>query len=131
MFDSGKTELMSGNIDLVNTSISAALLDLSLYSPDLVNDTSLADIPEAALVSETLLTSKTIDNTTFRADDAVFNSVTSEQTVTAVVVFVDAETFSASTLICLFDDAVAFPVTPDGTDITVQWDAGADGILRL
>ena len=131
MYDSGKVELMSGNIDLINDSISALLVDLSVYTPDLTVDVSLADIPEAARISETLLTGKGLDVTTFRADDSTFNAVTSDGTVTGVVVFLDTNIFSTSTLLCLYDSAAAFPITPDGTDITVQWDAGSDGILRL
>jgi hypothetical protein len=131
MYDNGKAEMMGGDIDLVNDAVSAILVDLSLYTPDLEADLSLADIPEAARIAETLLIGKTIDVTTFRADDALFNSVTSDATVTGVVVLLDANTFSDSTLLCLFDSAASFPITPDGTDITVQWDAGTDGIFRL
>lgn len=129
MYNSGKRALMGGDIDLVNSPVAALLVDLASYTPDLINDTSLEDIPEAAQLAEVLLTGKAIDVTTFRSDDAVFNTVPSGGTVSAVVVFKDTGSYSTSALLAFYDDSDDFPIIPNGTDISVVW--GAGGIFSL
>lgn len=140
MYNGGKESLMSGNIDLLNDPISALLVDVSIYSPDLANDFSLADIPAAAIVAEALLVGKALVAvepfpgqyaTKLTADPTVFNSVTSENTVTAIVVFDSQQTESDSILLAFNDEAAELPIVPDGTDITVNWDSGDDGIFRF
>jgi len=132
IYVAGKRAMMGGDVDLINDAIGAALIDLDAYTPDLSEDESLSDVPDAAVLAQTVLTGKALDGTAFRADNAVFASVADEgQTATAVLLYLDEDTYSGSTLIALFDDSTAFPVTPDGTDITVQWDTGAGGIFKL
>ena len=140
MYGAGKLALGGGNVDLVNSSVSALLVDLSHYSPDLINDVSLADIPEDSILADAVLDGKTLTQVVvggdpfavFRADNTTFNSVPDEGKVgTAIVIFLDANTYSESTLLIFWDDAPQFPVTPDGTDITIEWDTGDDGIYRF
>jgi len=125
MFKHGKAELMRGNIDLINDALSAVLVDLSLYAPDLDGDESQADIPEAARLAEVLLTGKSLDGTTLLANDAVFASVSSAlNPAGGVVLLKDSGVYSTSTLIAYFDNAPEFPITPDDTDIIVAWTDG-------
>lgn len=142
LFLSGKQGFQGGDIDLINDDISAILVDLSQYTPDRGADTSLADIPEDAIISESLLTGKSLGAledppasgdwwSIFRADDTVFNSVASEFEVSAIVIFKKAISYSESTLIYIDEDAAEYPITPDGTDITIQWPTGDSGIFRF
>jgi len=125
MYQRGKVELMRGNIDLINDSLSVLLVDLSLYAPDLDNDDSQADIPEAARLSEILVTGKSLNGTTLLANDAVFPSIASTlNPVGGVVLFKDTGVYSTSTLIAFFDNAPEFPITPDGADIVIAWAEG-------
>lgn len=130
MYDNGWAAFHGGDIDWVNTPVSAILIDLNSYTPDLGADASLADIPEAALLAEVLLTGKVINGTILRADDPVFPSVTTAAGVTvgAWVIAKDADTYAGATLLFYFDDAPELPITPDGTDITIAWNA--NGIYR-
>jgi len=125
MFKHGKVELMRGNIDLINDAISVVLVDLSLYAPDLDNDEAQADIPEAARLSEVLVTGKSLDGTKLLASDAVFNSLSSAlNPVGGVVLFKDSGVYSTSTLIAYFDNAPEFPITPDDSDVVIAWANG-------
>jgi hypothetical protein len=130
-YQNGIDEIMAGNIDLENSRIAVWLIDTSSYTVDLANHTSQSDVPDAAIIDEAVLTNKTIDDSTYRADDTVFSSVTSTSTVNAVLVFLDEDTKAASTLIYYNDEAPEFPITPDGTNITVNWDTGVNGIFKL
>lgn len=131
MYENGVREIMRGNVDLINDTISALLVSAS-YAPDLSVDTVLSDIPEAARLSDVELTGNTIDVATFRADDATFNSVSSDlDPVVAVVLFKNSGAYSTSALLTYIDNASEFPIAPDDTDIIISWDTGSDGIFSL
>lgn len=125
MYKHGKVELMRGNIDLINDALSVLLVDTSLYAPDLTSDESQADIPEAARLSEILVTGKSLNGAILLADNVVFPSVASTlNPVGGVVLFKDTGVYSTSTLIAFFDNAPEFPITPDDTDIVIAWASG-------
>lgn len=46
-------------------------------------------------------------------------------------IFKDTGVDGTSNLLALIDTATGLPVTPNGGDITIQWDAGADKIFTL
>lgn len=133
LYASCLSALMGGDIDLVNTPVSAALIDIEQYTVDLNNDTSLADIPEAALLSESLLEGKALVGATFSADPTVFSSVSADDGVDigAVIVFKETDTASESTLLYYSDEAPELPATPDGEDVTVTWGAGTGEVFGL
>lgn len=132
MYTQGIKQIMQGNIDLVNDSVSVMLINTDLYTPDLTVDSMLSDIPEGALISQFELTGNTLDGATFRADDTTFASIPATALkVGAVVVFNNNHTYSLSPLICFIDNASQFPITPDGSDIILNWDTGANGIFKL
>lgn len=129
MYDHGVSQIMGGNIDLINDNITAILVDTTLYTADLINDEVQSDIPAAAVLSEKRLTGNTLDLSTFRADNTVFKSVQGNQ-VGAVVIIKDSNSYSTSPLLA-YIDAPEFPITPDGSDVTITWDTGPDGIFTL
>lgn len=130
LYTAGVAALMGGAIDLENDTISALLIDSSEYTVDLDNDATQDDIATAAQIAEETLAGKTIDGTTFRASDVTFQNVTGDN-VDAVVIFLDTTEADTSTLLAYIDNASEFPITPDGTNITIQWDTGANGIFKL
>jgi len=121
---------MGGEVDLVNDEIAVFLVNTDLYTVDLDADETLGDIPQAALVAEALLTGKTLDGSTFRADSAVLEAVEGDQ-VGALIIFKDTGDYNTSYLIFYGDNAPELPITPDGSDVTIAWDLGADGIFKL
>ena len=123
-------EFESGNIDLINDGLSVMLLANGEYIPDLDNHATLNDVPEASFVSEVLLGNKTLDRTVFRADPTVFTSLNGPE-IGAFIIFKDGETFNESTLVFYGDNAPEFPITPDGSDFTIQWDVGVNGIFKI
>ena len=131
LYKNGIREIQRGNIDLINATISGMLIDSSVYTADLDNDQSLAEIGEDNWLAEAELTNKSLDGTTFRADDLTFPSVETGQTASAVVLFLDTDTLEESILIAYLDNAPEMPITTDGTDIILAWDSGADGIFAF
>jgi hypothetical protein len=121
---------LRADIDLINKPVSVALVSAG-YAPNLATDVSLADVPEAAIIRESLLINKTIDaSNIFRADSVTFVSVAASPVdIVAAIVFVDDSTLENNKLIAYLDNATVFPITPDGTDITINWDP-TDGIFK-
>ena len=86
--------------------------------------------PAARVTSEILLSEKTTTDGAADADDIVFQSVSGSQ-VKAIVLYVDSGTESTSPLIAYLDTATGLPITPNGGDIIVTWDNGANKIFKL
>ena len=97
---------------------------------DFVNlDEFLADIPLAARVATSEeLSGKTSLMGVADADDVLFNAVTGDVSE-ALVVFRETGDPATSELIAFIDTATNLPITPDGSDILVQWDAA--GVFAL
>lgn len=87
----------------------------------------------AAVVSTNYatLTSRSVTNGVFDAADITFTSVTSTNVVGALVIFKDTGTASNSPLIAFLDSGSGLSITPNGGDITIAWDNGANRIFAL
>jgi len=87
----------------------------------------------AAVVSTNYatLTSRSVTNGVFDAADITFTSVTSTNVVGALVIFKDTGTASNSPLIAFLDTGSGLSITPNGGDITVAFDNGANKIFAL
>ena len=64
------------------------------------------------------------------ANDVTFTSVTGAS-IEAIVLYKDTGTDSTSPLIAFIDTATGLPITPNGGDIIVTWDNGANKIFKL
>ncbi len=84
-----------------------------------------------ALANETTSQDDTNDRAEFDADNAVFSGVSqaTTETVVALVVYKHVTNDTDSIPIAFIDGAAEFPLTPNGSDITVTWDA--QGIIQL
>lgn len=61
----------------------------------------------------------------------VTHSAVSGSQVTQITIFKDTGNENTDPLIALIDTATGLPVTPNGGDITVTWDDGANKIFKL
>jgi len=131
LYVKGKTNLGKSNIDLINDKLIAVLVDTSLYTLDLDNDEVQADIPEAAIISEKTISGQSWDDAIFDADDVIYNNLTSDQEVGAVIIIKYNEDLNLSYLIYMNDSAPEFPIQPDGTNFTVNWANTTNKIFKL
>lgn len=89
----------------------------------------LSDIPSAARVATSgNLASKTLTNGVFDAADAQFASVSGDQSEITVL-YEDTGTATTSRLIAYIDTATNLPITPNGNNIDVVWNAS--GIFAI
>lgn len=117
----------SANVDLNDGTVKVALVDTGTYTYSAAHD-FLDDL------SGVVGTAQTIANTTvtggvFDGDNVTFSAVTGDS-VEALVIYIDTGTPATSRLVAYIDTGqTGLPVTPNGGDITVSWNAS--GIFAL
>lgn len=112
-------DLLNGVYDTVTANIGAALLNNSASFNNA--NTHLSDVNSNQIGSVVDLTGVTLTTTTISANSVTFTGISASLTVKAVVIFRDTGTPSTSQLIAWFDTGTGFPLTTDGSDITVNW----------
>jgi hypothetical protein len=138
LYDHGRNEFLNGNIDWVNDDIGVALVDTGTYTVDLANDQDMADVSGIVAQSPTPpAANDTIANKTATAgvadgDDYVLSSV-SGATIEAMILYKNTGVAANDTLIAYLDqnDVTGLPLTPNGGDVTIAWDSGANKIFKL
>lgn len=129
LYTLGREGFLDGSIDYDTDNIKIALIDEADDTIDLSLDNDWADRAAAARVATSgNLASKTVTGGTADAADVTFSTVTGDQSE-SIDMFQDTGVEATSRLICNIDTATGLPVTPNGGDITVQWNAS--GIFTL
>jgi hypothetical protein len=136
IFNTGKQELLNGNIDLINDSIKVALMT-SGYSPDKDADNYYNELNFQAsgtgynaggklLSNKSVLKDDVNDRAEYHADDLVWNMITVSN-VKGCVLFKDTGDPASSPLIAYIDFGEEFSKIAD--DFVISW--SSEGILYL
>lgn len=129
LFDAGRNAFLNGDIDWANDTIKVTLIDTDDWAATLSTDDNYDDVTAAARVATATLANTSDDGAgTADADNVTFSSVSGDE-CEALVIWKDTGVESTSTLIAYFDSVTGLPVTPNGGDITVTWNAS--GIFTL
>lgn len=122
IYPKAKEHFAAGDIDWDANTITVYLVDLADYTYSASHD-ALSDLPVGARVASVALASKTNVNGLLDAADSTFSAVTGDVSEALVIA-------NGSYLILYYDtDVTGLPVTPNGGDITVAWNAS--GIVQL
>lgn len=128
LYNKAKESFISQNpsIDLDTDTIKVALVDTGTYTFSAAHQyySSVTGVVGTPVT----LTSKTVTNGAFDAADVTFTAVTGAS-VEALVVYKDTGSAATSPLIAFIDTGTNLPVTPNGGDITIQWNAS--GIFSI
>lgn len=132
LYDKGREGFLDGSIDWDTDDIRAILVDTGSYTVNLATHDFLDDVPGGARVAvSSSLGSKTVTAGVADAGNVTFSAVTGAS-VEAIVLYKHTGTEGTSRLIAYIDSASSgLPVTPNGGDITIQWDDGANKIFKL
>lgn len=129
LFASYRTLVLSAPPNLSSTTIKAMFVDHLDDTPVAATDNFIDDILSAARVpaiaSCPALASKTLGVVAagvFDAADTVFTALSGDQSE-SLILFEDSGTESTSDLIAFWDTATGLPLTPNGADVTVVWNA--------
>lgn len=129
LYDKGREGFLDGSIDWDTDTIKVALVDTGTYTVNLSTHDFLDDVSGIVGTAQTLGT-KTVTAGVADAADVTFTSVTGNS-VEALVIYKDTGSAATSRLIAYIDTATGLPVTPNGGNITVAWDSGANKIFKL
>lgn len=124
-----KEAVLQANANLSSGTVKAALIDTGTYTYSAAHE--FYSSVSGVVGTPGTLGSKTFTNGVFDAADVTFTAVTGNS-VEAIILYLDTGTAGTSRLIAYVDTATSgLPVTPNGGDITIQWDNGANKIFAL
>lgn len=117
----------SANVDLNDGTVKVALIDTGTYTYNSAHD-FYNDLSGVVGTPQTIANT-TVTNGVFDGDNVTFGTVTGN-TVEALVIYIDTGDAATSRLVAYIDTNVTgLPVTPNGGDITISWNAS--GIFAL
>ena len=131
LFDKARQRFLEGHFNWNTDTIKAVLVDTGTYTVNLSAHEFLSDIGTGARISTSgAFTGKVTTGGAADANDITFTSVTGAS-IEAIVLYKDTGTDATSPLIAFIDTATGLPITPNGGDIIVTWDNGANKIFKL
>lgn len=133
LYDKGRQRFLEASINWLTDTIKCILVDTGSYTANFTTHEFLSDVSSGARIGTTsgiTLTSKATTGGAADAADLTFSAVTGAS-VEALILFKDTGTEATSPLIAYIDTATGLPITPNGGDIIVTWDNGANRIFKL
>ena len=130
LYQKWKEQLLqfTANNDLSAGTVKVALVDTGVYTYNAADQFWTA-VSSASIGTPQTIGSKTFANGVFDGADVTFTTVTGSS-VEALVIWIDTGTAGTSPLVAYIDTSVTgLPVTPNGGDITITWNAS--GIFAL
>lgn len=116
------------NTNLLTGTVKVALVDTGTYTYNSTHQ-FLSSLTGVVGTAQTIGATKTVTNGIFDGADVTYTAVTGNS-AEALVIYVDTGTAGTSPLVAYIDTGVTgLPVTPNGGDITVTWNAS--GIFAL
>lgn len=129
LFNSYRNLVLTTGLNLSSLTIKAMFVDHADDTPSTSGDDFIDDIASAARVpaiaSCPALGSKTtgtVATGVFDAADTTFTSLSGDQSE-SLILFEDSGTESTSDLLAFWDTATGLPLTPNGGNVTVVWNA--------
>lgn len=138
LYDLGREGFLDGTIDWDTAVIKCDLVDTAGLTVSLTTDKFRSAIPSAnRIASSGAFTAKTVTAGVADAADVTITAV-SGASVEAIVIYQSSAVGggadvadTAQRLIAYIDTGTGLPFTPNGGDITIQWDSGANRIFKL
>jgi hypothetical protein len=130
-YDKGRQKFLEGSINWAADNIKSVLVDVADYAVNLATDEFLSNIPAIARTATSPnMASKTTANGVAGCANYAYAAVTGDPSE-AIVYYKDTGTAATSPLICYIDTATGLPVTPNGGDINIVIDTGANKLFKL
>src|SRR6476661_5775450 len=138
LFDPGREGFLAGEIDWDTAVIKIALVRAYTFSAahKFVSDVTTAS--GVLHVTSAALGTKTITSGVADAAYVTFTAVTANASNHSVLVFQSSAVTggadvaaTAQRLIAWIDTGTNFPIVPNGGDVTIAWDNGANKIFKL
>ena len=122
----------SANIDIDTGTVKVALVDTGTYSVNIDTHEFLTSLTGVGGTAQTIASSTVgvVAAAVFDGDNVTYTAVAGTVTYEALVIYIDTGVAGTSRLVAYLDTGVTgLPVTSNGGDITVTWNAS--GIFKL
>lgn len=131
LFDKGREGFLAGDLDWDANDIRCCLVRGYTFSAahDFLDDVTGAG--GTIVASSAAFTTKTVTSGVADADDVTFTAVGAGADITSVIIYKEGASDALRRLIAYIDTGTGLPITPDGSDITIQWDSGTNRIFKL
>jgi hypothetical protein len=131
MYAKNVTKFLTGGLTW-SGNVKACLIHVASYTVNLATNQFLSDIPGGAIVatSPNLTGVTTFDDGVADADDPTFASVTGSS-AEAMVLYQDTGVAGTSNLYIYFDTLQGLPVTPNGTNVVVQFANDTSRVFQI
>lgn len=119
LYPKGREGFLDGSIDWDTNDIRCCLVRGYTYNSahDFLDDIT------TIVVRSSAFTTKTVTNGVADADDVTFTAVGAGADIESLVIYKYNAVDSAARLIAYIDTGTGFPISPDGSDVVIQWDA--------
>jgi len=138
LFDPAREGFLDGTIDWDTAVIKVALVRGYTFSASHKFVSDITGASGVLVATSGALASKTVTNGVADAADITFTSVTSTAVNHSLLVYQSSAVTggsdvaaSAQRVIAWIDSGTNLPAVPNGGDITVAWDSGANKIFKL
>jgi hypothetical protein len=129
LYDYGREGFLGGAIDWDTDDIRFAFLSAG-YTPNLSTHQFVSDLGANIVARSTAIASPTVTAGVANHAAKTVSAVSGAQ-ITRIAYYKYNAADASARLICLIDTATNLPVTPNGGDITVTPDAGANKLFKL
>lgn len=133
IYDAGRASFLNADIDWSADNIKVVLV--RSYTPNTSTHDFLDDVTGGGggtiVATSGNLANKTSTAGVADADDVTYTTVAAGAACNHLVIYKDTGSAATSNLIAVIDTATGLPITPNGGDITIQWDSGANKIFKL
>jgi hypothetical protein len=131
LYGLGREAFLGGDLDWDANNVKLYLIDNADYTVAIDTHDFADDVATAAKVATSgNFANKTKTLGVSDADDIVLSTVSGDPSE-SIIIWQDSGAQATSRLIAYIDTATGLPVTPNGGDITIQWDSGANKIFKL
>lgn len=131
LYDKARERFLRGQINWDTDTMKVCLVDKNTYTPNFTTHEYLSDVSGSAVIAAGVtLTGKASTSGAADANDVTFTAVSGNESE-ALIIYKDTGDNATSPLIALIDSATGLPITPNGGDIIVVWDNGANKIFKL
>lgn len=131
LYDKARERFLRGQINWDTDTMKVCLVDKNVYTPNFTTHEYMSDVSGSAVIAPGVtLTGKASTSGAADANDVTFTAVSGAESE-ALIIYKDTGDNATSPLIALIDSATGLPITPNGGDIIVVWDNGANKIFKL
>ena len=132
LYDKGREAYLGGDRDWDADTVKIVFVDSADYSIELTTHFKYSEVTAAGRIkiSDTALASKTKASGIANAADMTVTDCSGDQ-FEYIIDLNDTGSETTSLLGFCIDTATGLPCTPNGGDITVQWDEGSNKIFKL